>query len=68
MSGDFGSVFGLVLLVLAGALFWLGAVAGRQQKNGHGFLSETPAVPGVSAKAAALMMAAAAIFFMLLPR
>ena len=64
---SFGPVFGLVLLILAGALFCLGAVAARQQKNGHGFLSETPAVPGVPAKAAALMIAAVAIFFMVLP-
>ncbi|MFJ4211053.1 hypothetical protein ACIPY2_21565 [Paenarthrobacter sp. NPDC089675] len=68
MSSDFGSVFGLFLLVLAGALFCLGVVAERQQKSGRGFLSETPAVPGVPAKAAAFMIAAVAIFFMVLPR
>ena len=67
MSGDFGSVFGIALLVLAGALFWLGVVAERQQRGGHGLLSETPAVPGVPARAAAVMIAAVAIFFMFLP-
>lgn len=67
MTEDFSSTFGLVLLLLAGALFWLGRVADRHQKSGRGMLSDAPAVHGISAKNAAVLVAAAAVFFMFLP-